>query len=301
MARRFRKGFSLIEVVVVIGISGLLLGLLLPAVQRAREASSRIQCLNNLKQIGLALHIFHDSFGQFPPLDVSSTLSSEPNALLGWMVLILPQMGHEGLYQTSARACELDLNTLDSPPHTGMASVVRSYVCPDDSRLMSPLTDRFGIEASFTSYIGIGGTLPRGASRGLDGVFGSRRRISAVTDGLSNTIMVGERPPPASLQAGWWYPGFSADSVGFRGPNNVLILGAGTLTVPGDSCRLRNVAFGPGRTENGCDRYHLWSLHPGGANFLFADASGRFLAYSSEPVIMALASASGGEVVDLPP
>jgi prepilin-type processing-associated H-X9-DG protein len=303
MVPRTRSAFGLIELMVVVGVIGVLVGLILPAVQQARESSARARCLNNLKQIGTALHNFHTTHGRLPPLPANPrTDSGNPNVVLGWMALILPEMEEEGLYRASVEACRLDPNPLHNPPHTGMANVVRCYVCPDDGRLLSPLTDSLGVEASYTSYIGIGVTFAPGENRGKLGVFGSSPgiRLTEITDGTSQTIMVGERPPPESLQAGWWYPGFAAISTGTRGPNNWMALGGPVVIGPDETCNLTGVAFGPGRTANPCDRHHLWSLHPGGANFLFADGSVRYLPYSAEPLIIALGSRSGGEVVELP-
>jgi prepilin-type N-terminal cleavage/methylation domain-containing protein/prepilin-type processing-associated H-X9-DG protein len=294
-----RPGFTLIELVVVIGILGILFSLTLPAIQRVRESGARVRCLNNLRQIGIALHAFHGTFGQFLPLPVVNKDKADPNACLGWMALILPQMGESPLYEFSVQACQLDPFPLDNPPHVGMATVVKSYVCPDDPRLFEPLVDQSRILASYTSYIGIGGCHAPGASFGQIGTLGyfPGCRLSQITDGTSTTLMVGERPPPASLQAGWWYPMFASFS-NFRGPNNDLILG---LPAPADDpCLIVKGTFGPGRLDNPCDRYHLWSLHPGGANFLFADGSVRFLSYSAEPIMMALASREGGEVVEVP-
>jgi prepilin-type processing-associated H-X9-DG protein len=124
-------------------------------------------------------------------------------------------------------------------------------------------------------------------------------RFAAVSDGLSQTIMVGERPPPDSLQAGWWYPGLVGYGTDFRGPNNVITLG-GVLLFGGDPCTKIRGTLGPGRLDNPCDRFHLWSLHTGGANFLFADGSARFLSYSAEPIVIALATRAGGETVAIP-
>ncbi len=307
MLTRLRQAFSLIELLVVIGVLGTLFGLLLPAVQQAREASARASCLNNLKQIGTALHSFHATNGRLPPLPANrDTDPKNPNVVLGWMVLILPQMGEETIYRASVEACTLDEDPLNNPPHTQMASVVRSYICPSDGRLLQPLSDPFSVRAAFTSYIGIGGTNPPGDNRGKEGAFGglfgkkpAGINFSAITDGTSTTLMVGERTPPDSLQAGWYYPNYGGFATGFRGPNNVLVLGGPTQQSM-DPCALTGVTFGPGRTDNPCDRYHLWSLHPGGANFLFADGSARYLTYAAESQMMAIGSRSGGEIVNLP-
>lgn len=298
MPPRKRAGFSVLEVLVVIGVIGLLLGLILPAVQQARDSALRLSCSNNLKQVGLALHAVHDSHGQFPPLSPSS--GSDPNACLGWMALILPELGQESLYAASAQACAITQDPVTNPPHSGFATVVRTYVCPSDPRLLTPLTDSFGVQAAYTSYIGVRGAVPPGSPQALMGVLGfyPSCRLTDISDGTSQTLMAGERPPPDSLQAGWWYVGFAGYSE-LRGPFNGLYLGSPSMT-SGDPCVLRGVTFGPGTTANPCDRYHLWSLHAGGANFLFADGSARFLAYSAEPLMIALASRSGGEFVDLP-
>lgn len=103
MNRPCRCGFSLIELLVVIGVIGILVGLILPAVQQAREAASRISCTNNLKQMGLALNNFHDSHGQYPPLPYGSRPGANPNAHLGWMALILVEMDQADLYRASVR------------------------------------------------------------------------------------------------------------------------------------------------------------------------------------------------------
>jgi prepilin-type processing-associated H-X9-DG protein len=217
------------------------------------------------------------------------------------MALILPQIEEEGLFRTSAAACQSDPEPLHNPPHVGLATVVRPYVCPADGRLRVPLTDRLGVRASFTSYIGINGSVPPRGTRAFVGVLGSGPgiRLTAVTDGISQTLMVGERPPPDSLQAGWWYPVYYGHGAGLRGPNNWIILGGGVI-FPDDPCFAGKGTFGPGWTGNPCDRFHLWSLHAGGANFLFADGSARFLAYSAEPLMVALGSRSGGEVIEAP-
>src|SRR5947209_2520899 len=290
MARSRRYGFSLIELLVVIAVIGILLGLLLPAIEQVRESGARVGCLHNLRQIGIALHRFHDSFGQFPPLRVGDPPGPDPNAYLSWMALILADIDQEPLYRASFDACAQDHNPLDNPPHVGFATVVRAYVCPDDGRLLSPLTDSFGVTAGFASYIGIAGSEPPGLEYGFEGVLGlfPGCRLADITDGASQTIMVSERPPPDSLQAGWWYPIYGGYGQGLRGPNNGLTLGY--IAMADDPCQITRV-FGPGRTDNPCDRYRVWSLHPGGANFLFADGSARFMTYTTtDELMMALGS-----------
>jgi type II secretory pathway pseudopilin PulG len=159
MRREGRSAISLVEVLVVIGIVGLLTALILPAVQQARGAADRAACQNNLRQIALALHNFHDTNRQFPPLKVPNA-HHDPNNLLSWMALILPYLEQESLYQASVTACRLERDVTKNPPHVGFATVVPSYVCPGDGRLSSPLTDTFNVRAAFTSYIGIYGATP---------------------------------------------------------------------------------------------------------------------------------------------
>ena len=297
-----RQAISLIELLITIGIIGILVSLALPAVMRVRDVAVSTKCQNNLKQIGLALHHYHDLHGHLPQSSAKQSPRGTPaTAILGWMALILPEIEQGDLYRMSEVACMTDGNPLHNPPHQGLVAIQPVYYCPADSRLSFPQTDTLGITAAFTSYIGILGVVPPGSRRGYEGSLGGPdgTQFAMITDGLSQTLMVGERPPPASLQAGWWYPGLYGDGVNLRGPNNGLIVGGGVL-FGNDPCRIVRGTFGPGRLDNPCDRFHLWSLHSGGANFLLVDGSVRYLSYSAEPVVVAMASRSGGEIVDLP-
>ncbi len=277
-----RSGFSLVELLVVIGVLGVLLGLFLPAVQRVRESAARAECLNNLKQIGLALHHFHDVNGQFPPLPARS--DKDPHALLTWRALLLPQVEQESLWAVSRRACDLEPRPWRNPPHVGMTTVIKLFVCPSDGRLRSPLRDHQAVPAAYSSYYGVTG------GYSLDGTLGMSPgiRLSTVRDGTSNTLLAGERPPPDTLESGLWYAKTRFLDHG---------LSVVELSAPADPCR-GLFRFGPGRTDNRCDQYHFWSLHPGGANFVFADGSARYLPYSAEPIMLSLATRSGGEVVN---
>jgi prepilin-type processing-associated H-X9-DG protein len=282
----------LVELLVVIGITGLLFGLTLVAVQRVREASLRTRCQNSLKQIGLALHNHHASHGQLPPRPARPYPSLDPNGLLSWMALILPEMDQAALWSVSEQACRVERHPFMNPPHVGYATVIPSYVCPDDGRLTSPLTDRFDVQAAYTSYIGVGGAV------GGDGVLGHTPgiRLTDISDGTSGTLMAGERPPPDSLQAGRWYTEiWDARWLDMTpGPD-----GAMPISAQGESCG-GLYGYGYGRTDDPCDRFHFWSLHPGGANWLFADGSVHFLSYSVAPLLPALATRAGGEMVSVP-
>ncbi len=285
-----RRGVTLIELLVVIGVTGTLIGLLLPAVQRAREAAARTSCQSNLRQIGIALHNFHDVESRLPPSSLAV-----PQARLRWMAWILPHIEQAALWQGAGAALAANSLTYVSPPHAAAAAVIKTYACPDDGQSLYPMTDADGITAAFSSYIGIaGGRQPDGVLPVMLGI-----RLSDILDGTANTIMVGERPSPENLQAGWWYSGFRYPGVygTTYGPDGSIYAEEGTF--PGDNCT-GPYRFGPGTASNSCDRYHLWSYHPGGANFLFADGSVRFLSHAAKSVMPALATRAGGEAITVP-
>ncbi len=295
-----RSGWTLVETLISLGLFSLLLGILLSAVQNVRESAARAKCANRMRQIGIALHEYESARGRLPPGAYARLRSPAPEAVLSWMALILPQMGETALYAQAVAACALDPWPLHNPPHAGLATTVAAYVCPDDT-ITAPQTDRWGRTVSFTSYLGVSGASLPGLNHVVAGVFGaSGCKLTDVTDGTSSTLMVGERPPPESLQAGWWYPNFGGDSIGPIGPNNCMEFGNYISAVSDPTCHSDDHYFGPGRQDNPCDRFHFWSLHPGGGNWLFADASVRFLAYSADPVMSALATRANGEVVALP-
>jgi prepilin-type processing-associated H-X9-DG protein len=218
------------------------------------------------------------------------------------MAHILPYIERDELYRDSVNACRKGSKPTDNPPHTGFTTVINLYVCPADSRLSKPQTDGLGVTAAFTSYIGSGGVkLPSQQSIHPGGLTIPGVRFSEIRDGLTYTILAGERPPPDTFQAGWWYPAYLGSGIGNRGPNNILYLGGVSLFLsPDEPCAISFRNLGPGRTANPCDRFHYWSLHGKGAHFLFADASARFLTYSADPIIPQLVSIRGGESVEIP-
>ena len=292
MPRPCRDAFTLIELLVVIAIVAVMLGLILPAVQKVREAAARLQCRNNLKQLALALHAHHDTHGALPPGHRSF---SDPGRmpLSGWVLSILPHVEQGPLYRRAledyaARPIPF------APPHAGLATPLRLLACPMDSRVPGPaVSGRTRETVAFTSYLGVSG---RDYST-QDGVLhqDSATRLSDVTDGTSNTLMLGERPPSPDLQLGWWYAGTgqagtgSADHVLGVREQNLLRVTVGSACGPGA------YSFGPSSVIDPCGAFHFWSPHPGGANFAFADGSVRFLTYAGAPLMPALASKAGNE------
>jgi prepilin-type processing-associated H-X9-DG protein len=149
---------------------------------------------------------------------------------------------------------------------------------------------------AFTDYLGVAG---RNQSD-HDGILfdASNIRLADILDGTSNTLMVGERPPSSDLFFGWWYAGVGQNQDGSAD----MLLGSNEKAIAPEfnECPRRTSSYGPGRLNNICDALHFWSLHPGGANFLMADGSVHFLAYSAKTVLPALATRAGGEAVTLP-
>jgi prepilin-type N-terminal cleavage/methylation domain-containing protein len=192
--RRPRRGLTLIELLVVIGIVTVLLGLTLAAVQQARAAAARAQCLSNLWQIGLGLHGFHDVNNAFPP-GVSSGRGPDPYRYLNWHSRILPFVEQPGLWAEAEAAYKADPNRplWADPPHPPLSAVVKLYACPADGRTTAPARDRYGNLAAFTDYLGVRG----GVGIRKDGILflDSQVRVADITDGASSTLLVGERPP----------------------------------------------------------------------------------------------------------
>lgn len=301
-----RSAVTSIEMLVVIGILGILIGLILPAVQQVRSSMDRLSCQNHLHQLALALHNYHDTFGSFPP-GQDPNVFGKPGTAQGvsWLAKILPFIDQQPLWELTFQALSKDRVPWDNPPHIGLATVITLYTCPSDPRVYSPHRGPDGILAAYTSYLGIRGKLPTPGnppySHTVDnGVLqiGNPIRIAEITDGTSQTVMVGERPPSTRLDSGWWYTShWSTYSHDFVLP--VVML----MEYPGEcapSPPSMTFVFGPGRIDNECDKYHFWSLHPGGANFVFCDGSVRFLPYSVRSILPALATRAGGEVVELP-
>jgi prepilin-type processing-associated H-X9-DG protein len=256
-----------------------------------------------MRQLGLALHQHHDTSLTLPsgvshPAALPGVarlypLPDDPFPMMTWHTRLLPYIEQDELWRISVQAYQVDTHFLDDPPHLARTVLVRTFSCPADGRRARAGKSPDESPAP-TSYLGVSGT----SHYRSDGVFylDSHTRFADITDRLSSTLMVGERPPSSDLRYGWWY----GDWGNWGDVNSYLGVRETGLTdwIPG--CPDGPYAFSPDRVQNPCSAFHFWSLHSGGANFLFADGSVRFLPYSSAKLLPALATRAGGEVAVLP-
>jgi hypothetical protein len=280
--------------------------LLLPAVQKIRDAANRSKCQNNLKQMGLALHHHHDTYGHLP----QGVMYEFPYYYWSWMAQLLPFWEQEAAWkQADAWARQptpayaywpwggfwLDPQT---PANPSLGVKLQCLICPADGRQNYTLPgSQWGGngEVAFTGYLGVAGL--RGdqfADPAAAGIFHwrSSTRLADVTDGLSNTLMVGERPPSQDLYYGWWFAGAGYDA---NGTGDVVIGARETAYASAMACPQRYVSFQRGTVKDPCDQVHFWSLHTGGGNFVLGDGSVRFITYSNDNILPQLATRAGGE------
>jgi prepilin-type N-terminal cleavage/methylation domain-containing protein/prepilin-type processing-associated H-X9-DG protein len=304
MLRRHRHvGFTLVELLVVIAIIGILVGLLLPAVQAAREAARRMQCWNNLKQIGLGLHNYHDVYKKFPfgnYLDKSflATNPSHPtlNSQWSWSIMLLPYIEQSPMFnQLNVGPNTFEFCANDPARLAMLKTPLPAFICPSDLEagvnrnrpflmkggggLCNGMRLTVDTEFAKSNYMGCNGNDDN------DGIFdsGSNRQIGFrdITDGTSNTIIVGERRSRRyvnqSVNTGPWAGVWAGQELSCTGITNVWCLlgkteyqmnsgkhreGAGSTTASDEPL----IAFG--------------SEHTGGANFVLADGSVRFISDS---------------------
>jgi prepilin-type N-terminal cleavage/methylation domain-containing protein/prepilin-type processing-associated H-X9-DG protein len=312
--RQTSAGFTLIELLVVIAIIAVLISLLLPAVQSAREAARRAQCLNNMKQIGVALHTYHEIHNTFPPGYVSyfrrdggdeGTAEDDIGPGWGWASQILPQMEQTAVHN----AINFSLSMTYAANETAQLTRISSYLCPSDfTPNRVPVRDETNTQTIYTvgtsNYVGVYGIGEIGEAPGRgNGTFfrNSRVGVGQMTDGSSNTIVVGERSHNLSYVTwtGRAIGGWLFTTSSFEGGTNkfvpdpeesfCMILGPIEIE-EGESPRT------PNRPAAHVEDY--WSRHPGGVNFLFGDGSVRFVKDSiNEFVYAGLATRNGGEVI----
>jgi prepilin-type N-terminal cleavage/methylation domain-containing protein len=285
-----RRGFTLIELLVSIAMIAILIALLLPAVQQAREAARRTQCRNHLKQIGLALHNYHDMFNTLPPGWIGVTAGQpDVSGINGWSwaARLLPQLDQMPLYNA------INFNAQVGSAFNGgqRVTVLPALRCPSDvgpDRWTISIVDTTAPLADLAagSYGGVFGTdevedcnlSVAGMPCNSDGVFflNSRVRFADVTDGLSNTLAVGERATRSAK--GWFYA--------WAG-----LVGGGEEPI----CRfLGDTGFPPNHSQADIDDFG--SYHTGGAQFLLGDGAIRFISASIDlGVYRSIASRAAGD------
>jgi prepilin-type N-terminal cleavage/methylation domain-containing protein/prepilin-type processing-associated H-X9-DG protein len=309
-----RRGFTLIELLVVIAIIAVLIGLLLPAVQKVREAANRMACANNLKNLGLALHNYHGDHGTFPPGAVGPVGGFPQFDGLkhhGLGTYLLPYLEQQALASQYRR----DVSWFDPPNQPVVNTQLKIWQCPSAraNRIMDgslptvapPLPDSFNGAAACGDYAGMNRVDaellrrdlidpplgPRDLLGNYQGVFQANetRRLADILDGTSQTILMAECAGRPAL----WQ--------GRKQVPNVWLTGGPWAS--------RNLLWGRGATPDGTAFYgpcainctndrEVYSFHPGGANAVFADGSVHFLDKSmSIRTLAALVTRAGGEVV----
>ncbi len=282
------RGFTLIELLVVIAIIGVLIALLLPAVQAAREAARRAQCTNNLKQLALAMHNYNDANGSFPmgaPTMVYRDRSTLININHSCFVAILPQMEQQPLYNS----VNFSLNIYRAIHSSVIGAGISSLWCPSDPDatvkaypygMQDMAAGTFRI--NYTSYAGCAGlwfNWTRGTvapntnesfRAAATGMFytNSAVRMADITDGTSNTILLGEHAhsllvPAERSEWHWWFDGYFGDTMFWS-------------LCPINPHRKLKTNTANNSTSNAYIE-SLSSFHPGGANVAMADGSARFL------------------------
>jgi prepilin-type N-terminal cleavage/methylation domain-containing protein/prepilin-type processing-associated H-X9-DG protein len=251
---RSRSAFTLIELLVVIAIIAILIGLLLPAVQKVRAAAARMQCSNNLKQIGLGMHMYQDSYRKLPAGWVTSA-AAQPSPGWSWSLLILPYIEQAPLFNLIGA----NLSTPGGAPATNatLQTPLPIYTCPsDNAQPYNTLFQSYG----FNNYV---------VNREVCGPNANSQpaamSIQGIPDGSSNTILVGERDYVWNTAAVWGVRS-SVSSCSFEGRP-----GPGISPQP-----VGGVQWGTGTAE----RLAFSSQHTGGCNFVFADGSVHFVTTS---------------------
>jgi prepilin-type N-terminal cleavage/methylation domain-containing protein/prepilin-type processing-associated H-X9-DG protein len=318
-----RPGFTLIELLVVIAIIAVLIGLLLPAVQKVRGAAARMQCSNNLKQIALAAHNHHDVYQRFPaginipastqysPPSLGGTLNATntarfgtapiPNQFVSWPEALMPYIEQDNLYKALdlSRVQYANVNTTTAPPG---AQPIKTYVCPADVLPNPAVVQGFNNNYfGMISYGACAGTISTFyTSATLDGVFyiNSKTRFADILDGTSNTFFFAERshfdPNWAAASGG----GAALNTYGGWAWTNVNAMEDLTLgTEVPVNWLIPNGGTGFAVTDPRLNA--IGSQHTGGANIAFADGSVHFLSNSTPlNVLQALSTRAGGEVVN---
>jgi len=308
LLRRLARGFTLIDLLVVIAIIAILIGLLLPAVQKVREAAARMQCQNNLKQYGIAMHTFHDARGRFPPggqIGAMGANSGDWNDDRGtWLVYALPYIEQDNLYRLFGNGTPEAVYNSATNARNSIAAVQQArpkiFRCPSDGDLrdqgVSNYAGSLGPQCATQNGTGCGyepnqvycnqpsigipaspdhgNTYSSSEVRGMFNRLGANINMASVSDGTSNTIMIGEVLPTTHDHMGWnchwtYYNGGMSHVTTIIPLNymaNVRWQGGCQAGTPGAT------GYVPG-TENWNISWGFRSKHTGGVNFVFVDGS----------------------------
>lgn len=293
MSMRFscrHRAFTLIELLVVIAIIAILIALLLPAVQSAREAARRSQCKNNLKQMGLAIHNYHDSHRVFPPGNINTRFNGNANSTSGWgwQAMILPQMDQSPLYQelgVSTRDFDSTVPGLASLPVTATPLTqtrIPAYRCPSD---VGSWTNPHRSDHGTSNYVGVSGNASVSAVGGLtgNGMFYLHSELSFkdIIDGTTNTLAVGERAlgeiGNREFRAGIW---------------------VGKHDHGANACTYRVLNSTEDHTLFGSSPFAYSSYHSNAVHFLLCDGSVRMISSNIDgTTLVNLASRNSGAVI----
>jgi prepilin-type N-terminal cleavage/methylation domain-containing protein/prepilin-type processing-associated H-X9-DG protein len=345
------RGFTLIELLVVIGVIGILIAILLPAVQKVREAANRVQCTNNVKQVGLAMHAFHNDYQRFPPGSANDVAPFGTAASAGWgsswWVYLLPYLEQQNLFakwQFSGNSGFSNASNLAAADNV----FIKTMKCPSsplNETKGAPNRNSAGQHILLADYMGINGfwngdpttigsfsdtnvsydstcCVTANGWYSVNGVLfaQSKIRIADVTDGISNTMMVGEESDflrygdgtaPTDIRSGGpygWTMGCANSPAAYPNVPDYRPFNTQTLRYPINYVPSTAASPGSGPANGtwpgGLDlqmNMPIRSAHPGGANVLFADGSVQFLSNNTPfTVLAALSVRFDGQVATLP-
>ncbi len=301
---RNRRGFTLIELLVVIAIIAILIGLLLPAVQKVREAAARMKGQNNLKQIAIAVHSYHDANTRFPyngdPTNNAGCCYGTGARQWSFLARILPYIEQGNLYTQAGMGSYPEPTMGSAAGQAFMATPIKTYLCPSDNSGRDTWNDRANtgaLQIGSTNYKGVDGgawafgswawnPTGIGGNAGLDNGNGIFFRadvvrklvMTSITDGTSNTLMIGEDLPDRNYHCGWPISNYAT----------------GTTAIPLNN----NMPPAPNTRTDWPNVYSFRSNHSNGANFAFGDGSTRYINQSVDiNTYRFLGTYNGGEVL----